>query len=204
MIMDAYGDVDGGDVTKDSEETESTFMCKRCYQKLTRWNVEFQQYQKYKRKNKNSAKKFNPKCKLEDLVENSVVHLVQNCPCGGSTQQVAHDDAEEEMVDQEEAHEEVEEGCTPSKLQKLSLEPTESPSDKQTVRQQRARTPAVKSIKFGFSKGVEDVTGDIAFEQQTIQKVYTATDSFNVERLENKNVASFYLCRICGKFPRSA
>ena len=45
--MDAYGDVDGGDVTKDSEETESTFMCKRCYQKLTRWNVEFQQYQKY-------------------------------------------------------------------------------------------------------------------------------------------------------------
>ena len=96
------------------------------------------------------------------------------------------------------------EGCTPSKIRKLSSTPQESPSDKRSARDKRKKLPAAKSIKFGFTTPAKNDQG-IETELTTpeiIKKVYVAKDSFETERLENKSVGNFFLCRICGNFPR--
>ena len=97
-----------------------------------------------------------------------------------------------------------EEGCTPFKLLKLSLTPVESPSDKLSERQKRSNIQAKRSIKFSYSKAVVDeISGEVTFAENQVKKVFTSSDSFEPDRVENAAVAKFYFCKICGNFPRN-
>lgn len=88
---------------------------------------------------------------------------------------------------------------------RLSLEPIESPSDKLPLRAQRhdKYQEAKKAIKFQFQKAeVDDETGEVTMKEPSVEKVYVAEDSYTLDRVEQKEVAAFYLCKLCGKFPK--
>ena len=74
------------------------------------------------------------------------IHLVVDCPCSGHSSHPEGEDVPDQEVAvgggpaQQAVHDVAggDEGCTPSKLQKLSLEPMVSPSDKLSSREQRS------------------------------------------------------------------
>ena len=83
---------------------------------------------------------FSSTSKLPPSIENPLVHLENGCLCSAGK----IDDTAEKSDTDEDEHEASragdnvdDEGYPPSKLQKLSLTPIESPSDKLTIREQR-------------------------------------------------------------------
>ena len=76
---------------------------------------------------------------MPEYAENVNVHTTGAfCKCReGLAQETRHDDA----------------GCTPSKVVKLSAEPIESPSDKLSAREVKARTPSRKESLFMENDG---------------------------------------------------
>ena len=159
ILQDVYKDKDGCDVSKDNADTESKNVCNRCYTMLVRWNADHQKFLLHKRKNPNSTKEFSSSSKLPPSIENPFVHLENGCLCSaGKIDDTAEkSDTDEDKHEASRAGDNVDdEGCTPSKLQKLSLTPIESPSDKLTIREQRKNVPVKRSIKFAYSKAVED------------------------------------------------
>ena len=60
------------------------------------------------------------------------------------------------------------------------------------------------SLKWGFSKATEDKdSGEVVMADQTVKKIFTSQDAISIDRLENIDVAKFYICRICGNFPKT-
>ena len=92
-------------------------------------------------------------------------------------------------------------GVTPSKVRRLSGDPLESPQDILSAREVRNKAQVRKSIKFEFTKAKEDVAGHIEVEEPSVGKNFTSQDSFEVERVSHTEVAKFFLCKVCGKFP---
>ena len=87
----------------------------------------------------------------------------------------------------------------------MSLEPVESPSDKLSLRSKRQDKyqTAKKSIKFEFQKGqVDEETGEVQLMEPSVEKIHVAEDSYTLDRLEQREVGVFYLCKLCGKFPK--
>ena len=237
IIEDVYEDQDGSDIKKDHPETESTFLCQRCYKNLKKWNDQHQKFLKYKKKNPHSDKVFTSTVKLPPSIEHPWVHLGAECPCSADhvsdedDNAAGQEDGEEDQLggaddntgplDDSTADDNTgplddsinqaqeqdvlgEDGCTPSKLLKLSLTPIESPSDKLSERQKRSNIQAKRSIKFSYSKAVVDeISGEVTFAEDQVKKVFTAPDSFEPDRVENAAVAKFYFCKICGNFPRN-
>ena len=235
IIEDVYEDQDGSDIKKDHPETESTFLCQRCYKNLKKWNDQHQKFLKYKKKNPHSDKVFTSTVKLPPSIEHPWVHLGAECPCSADhvsdedDNAAGQEDGEEDQLggaddntgplDDSTADDNTgplddstnqaqeqdvlgEDGCTPSKLLKLSLTPIESPSDKLSERQKRSNIQAKRSIKFSYSKAVVDeISGEVTFAEDQVKKVFTAPDSFEPDRVENAAVAKFYFCQICGNFP---
>ena len=164
------------DVTKDDSRCQSKSMCQSCYRNAKKAEDAI----KFKKKNPNSTKTF--QFAMPPYNEN--VNVFRGEP---------------EPVDQPMV------GVTPSKVRKLSGEPVESPSDKLTVREQKQRTPARKSVKFNLEKYETNFeTGDLDLSEQAVVKVFTSQDSLLMERVSNPEVAKFFSCRVCGKFPRVA
>ena len=93
IVDAAYKDKDGCDISIDNADTESTFVCERCYRMLRRWNNDRMKFLENNRKNPNSNKEFSSSLKLPPSIEHRLVHLVVGCPC--SAGQV---DDTEEMV----------------------------------------------------------------------------------------------------------
>ena len=94
--------------------------------------------------------------------------------------------------------------ATPSKVRRVSGEAEESPSDQLSAREQRRKTPMRKSIKFEVEKATRNITGDIEIEEAVLQKVFTSSDSFEVARICDSEVAKFFICKVCMKYPREA
>ena len=201
IIAEAYEGVAGCDLSKDNEETESKFVCSNCYNKLQSWNKEHKKYQQFKRKNPNDPKEFSYASKLPPSIEHPVIHLSAGCPCGGEGEGGRVDAQGGGEGERGEAQGGVE--CTPSKVIKLSTEPAESPSDKLTTRQIRSHTPANLAIKFAFSKGkIDEESGEVVMSDEQVKKVFIDQDSYASGRVDNPEVAKFFLCRICGNFPK--
>ena len=216
IVQEAFKDCDGGDITKDSEYTHSQVLCNRCYMMLKKWDQKHQKHLLYMRKNPKAVQSFSPAVKLPESIENVVVHR-EGCVCEGLDlgqaeessalgQELAPPDHHQEAGTPSKDSERHEEGCTPSKVQRLSRTPVESPSDKRTAREMKSNTPAVKSIKFSFSKPVTEGQDAevLAMTPPSVKKVYVSKDSFAAERLEDPNVGKFFLCRVCGNLPKLA
>ena len=131
--------------------------CQRCYKNLKKWNDQNQKFLKCK-------KVFTSSVKLPPSIEHPWVHLEAECPSsadhvseedddaagqedgeedqlGGADENTGHlDDSTNQAPEQDDVI--GEEGCTPSKLSKLSLTPVESPSDKLNERQKRIKYPS--------------------------------------------------------------
>ena len=188
IIEDVYEDQDGSDIKNDHPETESSFLCQRCYKNLKKWNDQHQKFLKYKKKNPHSDKVFTSTVKLPPSIEHPWVHLGAECPCSADhvseeedDNAAGQEDGEEDQLgdaDDNTGHlddstiqaqdQDVlgEDGCTPSKLLKLSLTPIESPSDKLTERQKRSNIQAKRSIKFSYSKAVvNEISGEVTFAE---------------------------------------
>ena len=93
IIQDVYEDQDGCDIKNDHPETESTFICQRCYKNLKKWNDQHQKFLKYKKKNPHSDKVFTSSVKLPPSIENPCVHLEAECPCSANQVSEEDDDA---------------------------------------------------------------------------------------------------------------
>ena len=166
------------DVTNDDPNCQSQFFCQNCYRSVKKCQEEI----KFRKKNPNSSKKFS--YEVPPYNENVTIYRGR---------------APEHDVEQRVA------GVTPSKVRKLSGEPLESPSDKLSVREQRKRTPIRKSVKFDLEKIEANFeTGDLNVPQHSIAKVYTSQDSVPMNRVENTDLAGFFSCRVCGKYPKEA
>ena len=92
---------------------------------------------------------------------------------------------------------------TPTKLLRLSAEPLESPSDKLSVRERRKHLPQKISMKFETRTPVpSEGDEDTLVEEVTVSKVYVAEDSFDIDRMDKKDIAEVFACKICGRFPK--
>ena len=168
---------DGVDVKKDDPNCQSQFFCQSCYRSVKKGQEEM----RFKKKNPNSSKTFSyelpPYSENVSIYRGAPVHVVEQPVVGG----------------------------TPSKVRKLSDEPFESPSDKLSVREQRQKTPIRKSVKFDLEKVEANFeTADLIVPQHSIVKVYTSQDSVPMERVDNPDLAGFFSCRVCGKYPKDA
>ena len=47
-------------------------------------------------------------------------------------------------------------------------------------------------------------TGEILVEGPSVKKIYTSQESFSRSRISNIDVAKYFLCRVCGKYPKRA
>ena len=86
--MAAYED--NCDITKDNADTESTFVCNRCYLLLKRCNSAYEKHLLIKRKNPNRDKEFSSfiNIKIPASIENPWVHLFVGCPCADHAEPV--------------------------------------------------------------------------------------------------------------------
>lgn len=167
---------EGVDVTKDDPNCQSKLMCKSCYRNAKK----SQDALKFKKKNPKSSKTY--QFDMPSYKENVNVYKGRL------------DRVEQPMV-----------GGTPSKVRKLSGEPLESPSDKLSVREQKKKTPVRKSVKFDLEKMEADFeTGDLNLSKHAVVKVYTSQDSVLMDRVSNPELARFFACRVCGKYPRES
>ena len=200
IIEEAYEDVD---ITTEKVETHSQKVCNKCYQKLKGWSKDYDKFKSFKKKNKNSDKVFSSNWALPPWSEHPVIHLVSGCPCGAQESSESDSDRAAARSSGTTDHDQdFDGGTTPSKIAKLTPVPMVSPSDKLTARQSRKHVPANLSVKFGYAQASEDEAGNVVMSEERVEKVYVSKDSFEVERLDNIEVARFYLCQICGQFPR--
>ena len=89
---------------------------------------------------------------------------------------------------------------TPTKVTRLSLAPMESPSDRLTIRQQKKRVPQNMSMKFETTN--QDLEQDDSQNSVYVSKVYLSKDSYNIDRVDKKDVAEIFACKICERFPK--
>ena len=175
---------DNVDIKSDEKTSQSRVMCRGCYKNFKKGEEEM----KHLKKNPNSSMKFS--YKIPVYSENVIVHH-ELCQCRESIPKQHQADAT---------------GCTPSKVMKLSEEPLESPSDKLTAREVKAKTPTRRSIKFLKWAGDDvafDNNNEAAGDSESVRKVYIAQDSFHPSRISNMEIGKFFICRVCGQFPQT-
>ena len=72
-----------------------------------------------------------------------------------------------------------------------------------SARDIRKKMPAKQSLKYSFSKAFEDPeSGAVAFEEESVKKVYTSQNSYEFERVTECEIGTFFKCHICGNMPR--
>ena len=203
VLEEAFGDYD---TENDNEETDSSVVCRKCYKIAKKWEKEYQSFQLFKRKNPSSSKEFSTNAQLPDSILSPVIHIDHGCPCENGVMDFSPDPSGSSSTSGQTAttpsttpgrqsvRPRAEEECTPSKLSKLSPAPLESPSDKLSKQQKRRGLMAKKSIKYSFAKSIEAEAEE--------KKVYVASDSYEVERVCDFGVARFFLCTVCGNFPK--
>ena len=194
-------EADNVDITTDDCSVQSRSVCQKCYRVLKKCQDDM----KYKKKNPKSKKEFNYSAPKYE--ENVLVHKTTGCECMEDIPAAAVENMAvvEDMAVGEDTVEFGEVGQTPSKVRKLSGDPVESPSDKLTVKEVRNKTPVRRHIRYSFQKAVIDFeANEIDLEEAALAKIYTAQDAFPKNRVCNMDVALFYLCRVCGRFPKEA
>ena len=187
------------DINSDDHNCQSGMLCTSCYRVILKCQEEI----KFKKKNPSSAKIF--AYKRPPYAENIMVHKVAGCECGlggpsGEPEQGPGPSGEQHQQEQEQLT-----AGTPSKVRRLEEDAAESPSDKLTARELKRKEPSRPSIKFRLDKVEEDFeTGEIFVEGTSVKKIYTSQESFSRSRISNMDVAKFFVCRVCGKYPKQA
>ena len=204
---------DGVDIRLDDPNSQSQFLCKSCYRNVKKCQEEI----KFRKKNPKSNKLF--EYAMPQYKENVTVHLSLGCKCRNDLDEedtIQGDDGGGAAAGAAAVGAAAAGGAggggldqlmagTPSKVRRMSGEPQESPRDKLTSREVKAKTPVAKNIKFAFEEAQEDFeTGDIVLDEARVKKVYTSRDSFATRRISNMEVGKFFICRVCGQFPKVA
>ena len=189
---------DNIDISRDDPICQSSLICQVCYRNLQKVKEEM----KHKKKNPTSSKHF--RYQMPPYRENVKVHLVKDCLCQQEGAEPAPDPAAEPGG--VEGHDNPDHlmGVTPSKVRRLMELPEVSPSDKPTAREARKKTPRRTHIKFEHTPGEIFETGEVHLEEASVRKVFTSTDSFPANRISHLEVGRFFLCRVCGQYPKTA
>ena len=171
---------------EDTEFDHPSKICDSCYKKLLRWKEKKKKFDKNKKRNEEKGITFNDRAPLPESLETGTL------PCSSDgTCKVC----KLEIVDPNENTE-----PSPAKYQKLSEQPTISPSDvqkKSEVSKSKVVGKARKSILVEKSESVLQTEG----ETETV-KIYVSENVFDVNQCVDSDVALLFVCSICSNVPK--